>query len=102
MKVLIVGAGPAGLVMANELARYGVQCRLIDKQRERSKPSRAIALLPRTGLAALHYGTQPAAYLNRPDGYVAFRCALADAARLLPGYLQKIVFADSRLQREVA
>jgi len=54
------------------------------------------------GLAALHYGTQPAAYLIRPDGYVAFRCALADAARLLPGYLQKIVFADSRLHRRVA
>ena len=48
MRVLIVGAGPAGLVMAHELARYGVQCRLIDRQRYRPITSRAIAILPRT------------------------------------------------------
>ena len=29
-KALIVGAGPTGLVMAHELARDGIQCRLID------------------------------------------------------------------------
>src|SRR5262249_43553697 len=46
--VLIVGAGPTGLVMAHELARHGVQCRLIDKAPARSVTSRAIAVLPRT------------------------------------------------------
>jgi 2-polyprenyl-6-methoxyphenol hydroxylase-like FAD-dependent oxidoreductase len=30
-KVLIVGAGPTGLTMAHELARDGIQCRVIDK-----------------------------------------------------------------------
>jgi 2-polyprenyl-6-methoxyphenol hydroxylase-like FAD-dependent oxidoreductase len=29
--VLIAGAGPVGLVMAIELARYGVAVRIIDK-----------------------------------------------------------------------
>src|SRR5262245_46065666 len=46
--VLIVGAGPTGLVMAHELARHGVECRIIEKARERLGTSRAIAILPRT------------------------------------------------------
>ncbi len=46
--VLIAGAGPTGLVMAHELARHGVQCRLIDKASDRPVTSRAIAVLPRT------------------------------------------------------
>src|SRR5206468_1818213 len=41
VRVLIVGAGPVGLVMAHELARYGVECRVIDKQRDRPMTSRA-------------------------------------------------------------
>lgn len=28
--VLIIGAGPTGLVMAHECARYGLKCRVID------------------------------------------------------------------------
>jgi 2-polyprenyl-6-methoxyphenol hydroxylase-like FAD-dependent oxidoreductase len=46
--VLIVGAGPTGLVMAHELARTGVACRLIDKTAHRAMESRAIAIHPRT------------------------------------------------------
>jgi 2-polyprenyl-6-methoxyphenol hydroxylase-like FAD-dependent oxidoreductase len=46
--VLIAGAGPTGLVMAHELARHGVQCRLIDKAADRRLTSRAIGVLPRT------------------------------------------------------
>src|SRR5439155_338142 len=48
VSVLIIGAGPTGLVMAHELARYGVKCRLIDKASGRPTTSRAIAILPRT------------------------------------------------------
>jgi FAD binding domain/Polyketide cyclase / dehydrase and lipid transport len=48
VKVLVVGAGPTGLVMAHELARFSVKCRLIDKQPERPRTSRAIGILPRT------------------------------------------------------
>jgi len=47
-KVLIVGAGPTGLVMAHELARDGIQCRLIDKAPHGAMESRAIASHSRT------------------------------------------------------
>ncbi len=47
-KVLIVGAGPTGLVMAHELARCGVDCRIIDKSTHRSTHSKAIAIHART------------------------------------------------------
>ena len=46
--VLIVGAGPVGLTMAVELARYQVPVRLVDKMIERSDTSRAVAIWPRT------------------------------------------------------
>ena len=47
-KALIVGAGPTGLVMAHELARDGIQCRLIDKAPHRAMELRAIAIHART------------------------------------------------------
>lgn len=46
--VLIVGAGPVGLVMAAELARHGVACRIIDKQEAPSIYCRALGITPRT------------------------------------------------------
>jgi len=46
--VLVVGAGPTGLVMAAELARHGVQCRVIDKARAPSDRSKAIVVQART------------------------------------------------------
>ena len=45
---LVVGAGPVGLTMANELARHGVSCRIIDRATEPSQTSRALAIFPRT------------------------------------------------------
>ena len=47
-RVLIVGAGPTGLTIAHELARDGIQCRVIDKVPHRAKKSRAIAIHSRT------------------------------------------------------
>jgi 2-polyprenyl-6-methoxyphenol hydroxylase-like FAD-dependent oxidoreductase len=47
-KVLIVGAGPTGLVMAHELARDGINCRVIDKAPHHAMESRAIAIHSRT------------------------------------------------------
>src|ERR1700739_3523515 len=47
-KVLIVGAGPTGLVMAHELARDGIDCRVADKSAHRAMQSRAIAIHSRT------------------------------------------------------
>ena len=45
---LVVGAGPVGLTMANELARHGVGCRIIDRSAKRSQTSKALAIFPRT------------------------------------------------------
>ncbi|WP_158886300.1 FAD-dependent monooxygenase [Rhodanobacter sp. L36] len=47
-QVLIVGAGPVGLTMAAELARYGVPVRIIDKAAERTDKSKALVLWSRT------------------------------------------------------
>lgn len=46
--VLVVGAGPVGLTMALELARYKVPVRLVDKMTARSDKSRAIGIWTRT------------------------------------------------------
>jgi phenol 2-monooxygenase len=46
--VLIVGAGPAGLMCAVALARAGVPIRIIDKRAERVKVGHADGLMPRT------------------------------------------------------
>jgi len=47
-QVLIVGAGPVGLTMAAELARYGVSIRIVDKAAQRTDKSKAIVLWSRT------------------------------------------------------
>ncbi|GBQ47497.1 FAD-dependent oxidoreductase [Komagataeibacter europaeus] len=46
--VLVVGAGPVGLTMAAELARYGAPVRVIDRLPARNTRSRALAIWPRT------------------------------------------------------
>ncbi len=46
--VLIAGAGPTGLTLAIDLARRGVQCRLIDKADAPATTSRALAVQART------------------------------------------------------
>jgi 2-polyprenyl-6-methoxyphenol hydroxylase-like FAD-dependent oxidoreductase len=46
--VLIAGAGPVGLTMACELARYGVNVRIIDKAAQRTDKSKALVVWSRT------------------------------------------------------
>src|SRR5882757_8999458 len=46
--VLIVGAGPVGMTMACELARYGVPLRIVDKAAARTDKSKALVLWSRT------------------------------------------------------
>src|SRR5215471_12969717 len=46
--VLIVGAGPVGLFLANECARRGLQWRLIEERSSQSEYSKALAIFPRT------------------------------------------------------
>jgi 2-polyprenyl-6-methoxyphenol hydroxylase-like FAD-dependent oxidoreductase len=46
--VLICGAGPVGLVLAIELARYGVSVRIVDRSPHRTDKSKALAVWSRT------------------------------------------------------
>src|SRR5262245_36955618 len=46
--VLIIGAGPTGLVLALWLAHWGVRVRIIDKTAEPGTSSRALAVQART------------------------------------------------------
>ena len=46
--VLVVGAGPVGLTMACELARYGVRVRIVEKAAARSDRSKALVIWSRT------------------------------------------------------
>lgn len=46
-EVLIVGAGPTGLVLAIWLARLGIRIRVVDRNAERSTTSRAVAVQAR-------------------------------------------------------
>jgi 2-polyprenyl-6-methoxyphenol hydroxylase-like FAD-dependent oxidoreductase len=46
--ILIVGAGPVGLLLANECARRGLRWRLIEAGSSQSKHSKALAIFPRT------------------------------------------------------
>jgi len=52
--VLIVGAGPTGLVLAYELARRGIKVRIIDKDQGPAEQSRALAIQVRT-LEIFHF-----------------------------------------------
>jgi 2-polyprenyl-6-methoxyphenol hydroxylase-like FAD-dependent oxidoreductase len=47
-EVLVVGAGPTGLMAAGGLAHRGIGCRLVDKAPERTRFSRALVVHART------------------------------------------------------
>lgn len=46
--VLIVGAGPVGLFLANECARRNLRWRLVETKPSQSEQSKALAIMPRT------------------------------------------------------
>lgn len=48
VSVLIVGAGPTGLMMAYELARHGISFRIIDEKEQATQTSNAAAIQTRT------------------------------------------------------
>jgi len=48
LDVLIVGAGPVGLFLANECARRGLRWRLVETRSGQSVHSKALAIFPRT------------------------------------------------------
>lgn len=54
--VLVVGAGPTGLLLAAELARQGVRPRLVERRAQRSQESRALGVQARTLEVLEHLG----------------------------------------------
>ncbi len=46
--VLVIGAGPVGLLMASELRRHGVGCRIVDKLTQPMGWVKALGVTPRT------------------------------------------------------
>ncbi len=46
--ILVVGAGPVGLFLANECARRGLRYRIVEAHPTQSEHSKALAIMPRT------------------------------------------------------
>src|SRR5215831_4629350 len=46
--VLVVGAGPVGLFLANECARRSIRCRIVEERSGQSEHSKALGIMPRT------------------------------------------------------
>lgn len=46
--VLVVGAGPSGLILADNLVRYGIKTRIIDDRPDRTATGRADGIQPKT------------------------------------------------------
>jgi len=97
-EILVVGAGPTGLMLACWLARFGVRARVVDSKPGPANESRAVAVQARTmetydmlglGDRALSEGVparSAAAGLEegafcfiRPDGYVAYAASRLDS-----------------------
>lgn len=78
--VLISGAGPVGLTMANELVRYGVSVRIVDKEAHRTDKSKALVLWPRT-LELLQHGGYVEPFLKA--GNVAHGAQLSDGKNVV-------------------
>ena len=74
-QVLIVGAGPTGLVLALWLTRLGIRVRIVDKLRQPATTSRALAVQARTlefyrqiGLADAVVAARPRSAGRQPLG----------------------------------
>ena len=70
--VLVVGAGPTGLMLANQLARRGVRMRIIDQHAGPARESRALGVQARTLEIYSHLGIadQAVALGKKADGAV--------------------------------
>ena len=106
--VLIVGAGPTGLMLANQLARRGVRMRIIDRHASPARESRALGVQARTLEIYSHLGIadQAVALGKRADGAVlwaqgrrAARVPLGDIGRDVSPYPYLLVLGQDDNER---
>src|SRR5262249_30056559 len=107
-QVLIVGAGPTGLVLALWLTRLGVPVRIVDKLAEPSTTSRALAVQARTlefyrqlGLAdaVIARGRQVSAANMWVAGRHVARAVLGDMGTGISPYPYAFVFPQDEHER---
>src|SRR6266571_1470282 len=107
--VLVVGAGPTGLMLANQLARRGVRVRIIDRHAGPARESRALGVQARTLEIYSHLGIadQAVALGKRADGAVlwaqgrrAARVPLGDIGRDVSPYPYLLVMGQDDLTFE--
>jgi len=106
--VLIVGAGPTGLMLANQLARRRVRVRIIDRHAGPARESRALGVQARTLEIYSHLGIadQAVALGKKADGAVlwaegrrAARVPLGDIGRDVSPYPYLLVLGQDDNER---
>jgi 2-polyprenyl-6-methoxyphenol hydroxylase-like FAD-dependent oxidoreductase len=106
--VLVVGAGPTGLMLANQLARRGVSVRIIDRHAGPARESRALGVQARTLEIYSHLGLAERAVAlgKRADGAVlwaqgrrAARVPLGDIGRDISPYPYLLVLGQDDNER---
>jgi putative polyketide hydroxylase len=89
-QVLVVGAGPAGLVAAITLARYGVRVLLVEKRDEISTLSRALVISTRSMEILRSWGLEAEVRAGAADvepcGWVTRTLASGEGAEVCLGY----------------
>ncbi len=107
-EVLIVGAGPTGLMLANQLARHGVRARIIDRHSGPSLQTRALGVQARTLEIYAHMGIVARALeLGKPgrganlwaDGRKTAHVPLGEAGRTLTPYPYILVLGQDDNER---
>jgi 2-polyprenyl-6-methoxyphenol hydroxylase-like FAD-dependent oxidoreductase len=110
--VLIVGAGPTGLMLANQLARHGVRAAIIDRHAGPAVETRALGVQARTleiyahlGIVdrALELGTRATAANLWAEGRKTARVPVADIGRDLSPYPFVLILGqddNERLMRD--
>src|SRR3982750_4055637 len=106
--VLIVGAGPTGLMLANQLARRGVRHLLIDRHSGPAEQTRALGVQARTleiyqklGIVgrALELGRIASGANMWAQGRKMARVPLGDAGRLVTPYPYILILGQDDNER---
>lgn len=108
-QVLIVGAGPAGLMLASELQRFGVEHRIVDRLEAPTGQSRATDLQPRSleilarcgALARVEERGSPVHAINIYSGPQRI-CRMTFAARVRAPIEARVVVPGDAEEGEVA